>query len=179
MIFISKKIPIKRSPKKESEVIRKRARLSGISIIHQDCFKGCPKEKHLWWLMPQAFPASFQTKAGKRMRKIMVNDLKKNKNTKLICEKIGDEPIQILIVYYLVNTEKNRDVDNYTKNIIDSLKDGGLFTDDNNRQVRFVASKVNFINVTNYNYYRAFEKAIIIVDFFDEKSKIVSAFDSN
>ena len=65
MIFISKKIPIKRSPKKESEVIRKRARLSGISIIHQDCFKGCPKEKHLWWLMPQAFPASFQTKAGK------------------------------------------------------------------------------------------------------------------
>lgn len=179
MVFPHLKIPQRRSEKVKMNILKRGVSLRGISIIHKDSFDSCPKGKHLWWLMPDAYPASFQTKAGKRMRKIIVDKLKKSKNTKLICEKIGDKPIQILIKYLLVNTNKDRDIDNYTKNIIDSLKEGGLFEDDNNRQVRFIASQVSYIEVTNKRYYRAYEKAIIILDFFYDKNRIVEEFNSN
>ena len=112
------------------------------------------------------------------LKKFFTN-IKKIKKTEVICEKIGGKPIQILIKYLLVNTNKDRDVDNYTKNIIDSLKEGGLFEDDNNRQVRFVSSKVNYIEVKDKRHYRAYEKAVIILDFFDEKNKIIEEFNSN
>lgn len=177
--FPNVKIPKRRSEKVKMNILKKGVSSRGISIIHKDSFDSCPKGKHLWWLMPDAYPASFQTKAGKRMRKIIVDKLKKSKNTKSICEEIKNKPIQILIKYLLVNTHKDRDVDNYTKNIIDSLKEGGLFEDDNDRQVRFVASKVNYVKVTDKRYYRAYEKAIIIVDFFDEDNQIVKDFNSN
>lgn len=177
--FPNVKIPKRRTGKSKMNALRRGVSSRGISLIHKDSFDSCPKGKHLYWLMPNAYPASFQTNAGKKMRRIIVDKLKKSKNTKTISEKIGEEPIQILIKYLLVNTKKDRNVDNYTKNIIDSLKEGGLFEDDNNRQVRFVASKVSYIEVKDKRYYRAYEKAIIILDFFDEKNKIVKDFNSN
>jgi Holliday junction resolvase RusA-like endonuclease len=179
MAFPNIKIPKRRSERAKMNALRRGVSSRGISLIHKDSLDSCPKGKHLWWLMPNAYPASFQTKAGKRMRKIIVDKLKKSNNTKVICERIGDRPIQILIKYLLVNTDKDRDVDNYTKNIIDSLKEGGLFKDDNNRQVRFVASKVNYIEVKDRRYYRAYEKAVIILDFFDETKGLIKEFDSN
>jgi len=177
--FPNVKIPKRRSEKVKMNLLKQGIASRGISMIHRDSFNSCPKGKHLWWSMPDAYPASFQTKAGKRMRKIIVDKLNKSKNTKVIREKIGDKPIQILIKYFLVNTNKKRDLDNYTKNIIDSLKEGGLFEDDNNRQIRFVSSKINYIEVMDKKYYRAYEKAVIILDFFDERTKIIEEFDSN
>ena len=179
MAFPHLKIPKRRSKKVKMNILKRGVASRRISIIHKDSFNSCPQGKHLWWLMPNAYPASFQTKAGKRMRKIIVEKLRKSKNTKKICETIGNKPIQILIKYLLINTKKDRDLDNYTKNIIDSLKEGGLFEDDNNRQVRFIASKVDYLEVSDKKYYRAYEKAIIIVDFFDDKNKIIEKFNLN
>lgn len=45
--------------------------------------------------------------------------------------------------------------------------------------IRFVASKINYIEVSDKSYYRALEKAIIIVDFFDENNEIIKEFNSN
>ncbi len=177
--FPNIKIPKRRSKKIKINILKRKVSSRGLSLIHKDSFNSCPIGKHLWWLMPEAHPASFQTKAGKRMRNIIIEKLKKSKNTKKIYKKIGNKPIQILIKYLLVNTNKNRDIDNYTKNIIDSLKEGGLFKDDNNKQVRFVASKVNYIKIIDKKYYSAYEKAVIILDFFNDKNKIIENFNSN
>lgn len=177
--FPNLKIPKRRSDKVKMNVLKRGVASKGISMIHKDSFNSYPQGKHLWWLMPSAYPASFQTKAGKRMRKIIIEELRNSKNTKEIYKKIGNRPIQILIKYLLVKTKKKRDVDNYTKNIIDSLKESGLFEDDTHQQVRFVASKINYIVVPNKKYLRALEKAVIIIDFFDESKEMVKEFDSN
>jgi len=161
-------------------ILKKSVAKRGRSLIHKGVVKSLPKIKGIWpsGIIFDASPESFQTKTGKRMRNLIIEKLKSDNNTKNSCEAIGDKPLQILILYKLVNIKKKRDVDNYTKNIIDSLKQGGLFRDDNNHQVRFVASKIEYLDVEDKSYYRALEKFIVFLDYFNEKSPVVKDFNS-
>jgi len=147
----------------------------GQSLIHKDVFNSIPKNKGLWCHVFSVFPASYQTKAGKRMQNIIIKELKNNPKTKKINEKIGKKDIEILILYKLVNKTIKRDIDNYTKNIIDSLRKGGLFEDD--VQIKFCASKIEYIKINDEKYSRALEKAIVRIDFFNDRNKVCKEFD--
>ena len=174
------KVPKRRSEKVKLRVLKKAVVNRGQSLIHKDVPESLPKIKGIWpsGVIFDASPESFQTKTCNRMRKLIVEKLKSNDNTKKECERIGDKPLQLFILYKLVNIEKKRDIDNYTKNIIDSLRLGGLFSDDNNHQIRFIASKVDYLEVEDKSYYRGIEKFIIFLDFFNEQSLVVRDFNS-
>ncbi len=155
-------------------ILRKANLKQGMSLLHKDVLKSFPKDKGLWCHVFSAFPVSYQNSiSGKKMQNIIVGELEKDSNTRIIREKIGEKDIEILILFKLVSKRK-RDVDNYTKNIIDSLKKCGLFKDD--KQVKFCASKIEYLNVKDAKYYQALEKAIIRIDFFSEENKICKEF---
>ena len=84
-----------------------------------------------------------------------------NKKFKDIKEKIGDNDIEIFLLYKLVGKTKKRDIDNYTKSIIDSYKNI-LFNDD--KQIRLLISKIDYLDDRKYG--ASMEKVIIRLDYF-------------
>ena len=173
--FPNIKIPKRRSEKVKSRLVKKFVNKRGISLIHKQSYESVPKKGLLHKLFG-ASPASYQTKNGKRMQRLVIEELKSDPNTKKVCEKISNSPLQICILYTLVDIKKKRDIDNYTKNIIDSLRKGGLFKDDNNHQVKFIASKVEYLDIKDKSYYRASEKFIVFLDFFNDESNLIKEF---
>ena len=174
-VFLDLKITKRRSEKVKKNILKRSVAKRGLSLVHEDHLKSMPKDEGIFTKAFRFHPASSQTEAGKRMRKGIITDLNKDQNTKQIKEKIGKKDIEVLILYKLVNIKKKRDIDNYTKNLIDSLK-GNLFEDDN--QVKFLASKIEYIKIENKKYYQASEKAIIRIDFI-EKSILSKEFSKN
>lgn len=161
-IFPNLKIPKKRSERVKKNILKRFLLKRGLSLVHKDHLISMPQDEGIFTKAFHFYPASFQTEAGKRMRKGIINDLENNPNTKRIKDKIGKKDIEVLILYKLVSQKKKRDIDNYTKNLLDSLK-GYLFEDD--CQVKFLASKIEYIKTKNKKYNKTLEKAIIRIDF--------------
>lgn len=161
-VFLDLKITKRRSEKVKKNILKRSVAKRGLSLVHEDHLKSMPKDEGIFTKAFRFHPASSQTEAGKRMRKGIITDLNKDQNTKQIKEKIGKKDIEVLILYKLVNIKKKRDIDNYTKNLLDSLK-GYLFEDD--CQVKFLASKIEYIKTKNKKYNKTLEKAIIRIDF--------------
>jgi len=174
--YLGKDIPKRRSEKVKLRIIKKFTSQRGLSLIHFDVINSLPRKEHLWSRVPSISPKSYQTKAGKRMRRILISELKKDNRTQKVNNKIGNKEISIYILYKLVSKRKQRDIDNYTKNIIDGLHEGGLFNDDS--QIKFHTSKIEYINVKDEKYSTSLEKPIIIVELFNESDKVISEFNN-
>jgi len=174
-VFPNINIPKRRSEKVKMRVLRRAVQKSGQSLVHKETLESMPKNKGLWCHAPPFSPSSFQSSKGKKMKEKLIEWLKTRKDTTSINQKIGGKDLEILILYKLVS-KKKRDIDNITKNIIDSLHRGGLFNDD--KQVKFRADKVEFIEVKDATYSSAYEKAIIRIDFFNNKNKTINAFNN-
>jgi len=174
MNIFGRKIPNRRSQKVKMKILRKNLSERGLSLVHKEVYDNMPKDGGLFCKKFSVSPASCQTSAGKKMRRMIVNKLINDLQTQKVKKQIGDKSIEILISYHLLKTKKRRDIDNYTKNVIDSLHKGGLFNDDS--QVRFLCSKINYITVVDPKYYRALEAVTVRVDFFNEYNKVTKEF---
>lgn len=143
----------------------------GMSLFHKETVKSYPKDRGIITVIPKYVPSSFQTKCGKRIKKRIQEEGKKNKLYAETKAKIGDKDLEVFLIYKLIKSTR-RDVDNYTKNIIDAYK-GILFEDDN--QIKLLVSRIDYINEVK-KYSRALEKVIIRIDFLG-KSNITSELD--
>ena len=173
-IYPNIKIPKRRSEKQKLRSLKRSVSKRGLSLVHKDVIKSIPKDKGLWTHVTKASPASYGTKAGKKMQNIIIESLRKDLKTSEINKKIGEKDIEVLILYLFASKNKKRDIDNYNKNIIDALRKGGLFKDD--RQIKFQASCIKFLKIKDKRYYRSIEKAIIRVDFLKPKNKLYQEF---
>lgn len=170
--YFGKTIPQRKNETTKLRTIKRAVSKRGLSLIHKEVLSKKPKNC-LWSYIPSISPKSYQTTSGKRMQKILISELKNKPITNAIAETIGDKDICIFILYCLVNTNKKRDLDNYTKNIIDGLHKSGLFKDD--KQIKLLTSKFQYINVKDKTYPFALENPVIAIDFFNDNHKIVMA----
>lgn len=172
MSFPDAKFRKRKRGETDNDIILRGVSKMGMSVIHRDVLDSLPKDKGLWCRALKFCPCSYQSKAGKRFRYAFQRDLELDSTTSKIKEMIKDQHVEVLILYKLVSKRTKRDIDNYTKNIIDSMKKL-LFDDD--MQIKFLASKIEYIEY-NRKYSRGLEKAIVRIDFF-EKSELCSDFD--
>ncbi|MBI2546574.1 RusA family crossover junction endodeoxyribonuclease [Candidatus Woesearchaeota archaeon] len=171
-----RKIPKRRSQKVKMKILRRGLQKKGLSLVSKDVHDCLPKKLGLYWRVFGAFPASFQTAAGRKMQVAMINELQGDPKVKAIKEYIGQKDVEVLLLYKMVKTRKIRDIDNFTKNIIDALRKGGLFQDDS--QVKFYASKIEYMEVKDKRYYRAYEKVIVRVDLLNETNEPCKSFNA-
>ena len=172
--FPTYKVPKRRSEEGKMRVLRRNLMARGQSLVHRKVYDKFPKERGLFCKKFSFWPSSYQTSAGKKMQNGIIENLKNNPKIKEIYNQIGSKAIEILLLYHLAKTKKRRDIDNYNKNIIDSLRKGGLFEDDS--QVKFLASKIEYIEVKDTTYYRAWEAATVRVDLFNENNALCASF---
>jgi len=155
------------------DIIKKFVLERDTSVIHRNVLSSFPNDVGLWTKILKFCPFSYQTNAGRRVKRKLKLDIEHDPSTNEIKNKIGNKNIEIFILYKLVNKKTKRDIDNYNKNLIDCLKER-LFNDD--KQIKFLASKVDYIPVRSKKYSRTLEKAIVRIDFLG-KSKVYYEFD--
>jgi Holliday junction resolvase RusA-like endonuclease len=112
-------------------------------------------------------PKSYQTKFGKSFQKNLKRELLAHPSSKEVLKKTKHKDLEVVIIYKLTARTK-RDVDNLTKNIIDSMKKI-VFDDDS--QIKLLIIQKDFIELEEPARKRGLEKVIIIVNEYG-KSKI-------